>query len=357
MPYSRSTFARLTTVACSALGVLLVMSLAGTADSIRLVPGATVKSVGGQVNGQIVSETALEVRIKAAGGAEQAIPVDQIDSVAYDGLPPSFLLAESRINAGSLQEAAELYGKAAGEASGKAFIERAAQFGRADALTELALVDPSKAADATNALDAFVKAHGNSRQLARALTDLIRVHLSVNNTDKAEAALGMLQTRVPWAAGRAAVLNARIQARKGDHESALSALEALVNEAPKGSAQAREARLAKAESLTALRRFPEAEQAVLDVIAEAPPDDDAIQSEAHNTLGDCLSAAGRPKDALIAYLKTDVLFSSARDQHARALARVAALWRELKQDGRANEVQDRLRQLYPQSPYARAGSN
>ena len=41
-------------------------------------------------------------------------------------------------------------------------------------------------------------------------------------------------------------------------------------------------------------------------------------ASAYNTLGDCLRAAGRPKDALIAYLHTDVLFAKDKEQHPRA---------------------------------------
>ncbi|GIW89507.1 MAG: hypothetical protein KatS3mg108_3831 [Isosphaeraceae bacterium] len=336
---------------------LLVVGLAvvGRADVVRLITGSTVKVSGGQISGTIVSESPLEVRIKPAVGPEQTIPVDQIDQVTYDGVPPSFALAESRLGAGNLQEAAELFGKAAAEAKGKANLERAAQYGRAAALAELGLVDSARAGEAIKALEEFVRTQPNARQLGSALLTLARLSLAQGDTERAAAVLADLKARVPWAAGRAAVLEARVMARKGDHEGSIAALDALVAAAPAGSAQAREAILAKAESLVATRRFAEAEAVVQRVIAESDPEDDAIQAEAHNMLGDCLRAAGRPKDALIAYLKTDVLYDGARDQHARALAQIAELWTELKQDARAAEVRARLRQLYPQSPYAKAG--
>jgi hypothetical protein len=54
----------------------------------------------------------------------------------------------------------------------------------------------------------------------------------------------------------------------------------------------------------------------------------------------------------LGYLKTEILKDRVRDQHARALAQIVDLWRTLKQHGRANEVQERLRQQYPQSAYA-----
>ena len=344
-------FAATGTAACAVLGFCLTASLA---DVIRLAPGSTVKATGNQIQGQIASETATEVKIKPTVGAEQTVPVDQIDSVSYDGATPSFTLAESRVNAGLVSEAADLFQKAASEAQGKPLIERAAQFGRAQALTELALIDPSKAADAISALEALSKPGANTRQLGPALLLLIRLQLAQGNTDGAEAALADLTSRVPWAADRVAVLRAKLLSRKGEHAAALSALDGLISSAPKGSVQAREALLAKAESLAATQKFTEAEAVVRQVIEESPPEDDLVQAQAYNTLGDCLRVAGRPKDALLAYLRTDVLYNSAKDEHAKALAKIIELWRELKQDARATEVLERLKSQYPQSPYLRA---
>src|SRR5438067_2480188 len=78
----------------------------------------------------------------------------------------------------------------------------------------------------------------------------------------------------------------------------------LIKSAAAGSVRHREARLAKAESLAGLKKYAEAEADVRDVIKTVPPEDAPAQSAAYNTLGDCLRAAGRPKDALLAYLHT-----------------------------------------------------
>jgi tetratricopeptide (TPR) repeat protein len=150
------------------------------------------------------------------------------------------------------------------------------------------------------------------------------------------------------------VLKARVMARKGEHEAAISALDALVAGAPAKSATARDAKLAKAESLAALAKPEEAEAVILEVITEAPAEDDRFQAVAHNTLGDCRRAAGQYKDALIAFLKTDILYSDAKDEHARALAQISELWQLLKQEPRAVEASERLRELYPRSPYVKS---
>jgi hypothetical protein len=48
------------------------------------------------------------------------------------------------------------------------------------------------------------------------------------------------------------------------------------------------------------------------------------------TLGDCLRAANRPKDALIAYLHTDLLSTKDKEEYPRALDAIADLFRQLK---------------------------
>ena len=89
-----------------------------------------------------------------------------------------------------------------------------------------------------------------------------------------------------------------------------------------------------------------------EVIQGNPPEDAAAQAPAYNTLGDCLRAANRPKDALFAYLHTDLLYSKDKEEHPRALHQIAELYRQLKQDGRADEFAQRLKQEYPRSPWA-----
>ncbi len=336
------------------LSLTVAVTLTAGADVVRLVPDSTVKAPGGQLNGQIKSESPTEVVIKAAVGGEQKVPVDQIDTVTYDNPTPSYTLAESRENAGLLAEAADLFEKAAAEAKDKPLIQRAAQFRRASLLADLAQADPGRTDEAIAALEAFLKAQPSSRQVGPALEGLVRLALQKGDTARAETALTELAARVPSAGDRAAILRARLQGRQGKHAEAIAALDKLAAGAPKGSPRAREALLAKAESQAASKQFPEAEKTVRDVIAQAPPEADAVQALAYNTLGDCLRAAGRPKDALLAYLRVDVLYDRDKEQHARALARVAELWRELKQDARADEVLDRLRQQYPRSPYATA---
>src|SRR5262249_12356937 len=145
----------------------------------------------------------------------------------------------------------------------------------------------------------------------------------------ATAAIGEL-AKLPRGAERAAVLRTKVLAKQGNHEQAIAELDRLISTYPKGSERLRSAQLAKAESLAGMERFSEAEKRVGEIIQANPAEDAMAQAPAYNTLGDCLRAANRPKEALIAYLHTDLLYSKDKEQHPRALREIAALFRQLK---------------------------
>jgi tetratricopeptide (TPR) repeat protein len=338
------------------LAVLVALTAAVRADEVVLIPGSTVKVPGGRsVRGTIQSESPGEVRIKPAVGPEQAIPVDQIASVGYDNQPQNLTLAQLRESAGNLPEAADLYQKAIADAATKPMMAQEAQFGRARVLAQIAQGGDAKALDeALATLDAFAKAYPASRQIGPALETLARLNLQKGDFGGADQYLTQLETKVPWASDRAAVLKAKVLGRRGQYDQAVSALDRMLAGAREGSPKWREATLAKAEALAGLRQYDTASAAARAVITSAEPEDAETQALAYNTLGDCLRAAGKPKDALLAYLHTDILYPKDKEQHARALAQIAQLWRTLKQDNRADEVLDRLKQEYPQSPYLSA---
>ncbi len=334
---------------CAGFGLVLQAA----ADDVLLIPGTTVKqATGGRVKGTVQSETPGEIVLKL-GANNITVPIDQVVSVSYTGQPASMALAESNENGGQLDKALELYKKAATEASGKPFIEQAAKFKQTDVATDLALADPAKAADAVALLDAFVKAYPSTRHSTAAFENLARLQLQKGDYASVEKTLAAME-KLPRSGDRAAVLRAKISAKKGDYARAVTELDKLIKASPDGSPRQREAKLAKAESLAGLKKFTEAEADLRAAIKSLDAEDVVAQSAAYNTLGDCLRAAGRPKDALLAYLHTDLLYSKDREQHPRALAGIVQLWRELKRDDRADEVQQRLKQDYPQSPWTNA---
>jgi tetratricopeptide (TPR) repeat protein len=338
------------------LGLILVLALAAAssrADDLTLVPGAATKVPGNRISGVIQSETPEAVTIKPATGEARVVPVDQIESITYAGQPASLPLAETREAAGNVTEAVEQFDNAAKQAAGKPLIQQAAQFGAARALATQAESEPSVTPRALERLDAFLKSAPTSRFKAPALELTARLALASNDLPRATQALDQLAT-IPWAAPRAALLKARLLSQQGQHDAALAAIDKVVADLPADSPRLFEARLARSEALAASGKFAESEAAARQVIADAPPEAADIQAPAYNTLGDCLRAAKKPKDALFAYLHTDILYDANKPQHAVALAKIAETWRALDQTTRADEALARLQKLYPNSPAARA---
>ena len=353
---------RLTIPARSLIAVKLMAALVvigwsswARADDVNLVPGTTFKqAIGGRVKGQVQSESPSEV-VVMLGASTTSVPTDQIQSIRYDGQSASFPLAEAREAGGQLAEAAELFKKAATESAGKPFPVQAAQFGEAEVLTELAMTEPDRVKEAKDKLNRFLTAYPNSRHLASARACQARLLLHAGDYTGAEAAIADL-AKLPRGAERAAVLRTRALGKQGKHAEAITQLDKLIASAPKGSERLRAAQLAKAENLAAMKQFKEAESLLREVILGNPPEDAAAQAPAYNTLGDCLRAANRPKDALFAYLHTDLLYSKSKEEHPRALHHIVELYRLLKQDGHADEVAQRLKQEYPRSSWASARS-
>ena len=332
-----------------ALGFLAV-SVGARADEVVLILGATVKqAIGGRVRGQIQSESPSEVVVQV-GAASVAVPVEQIASVRYDGQSATFQMADSRASNGSLAEAAELFHKAVGESADKPLPLRAALAREALTLADLAMIEPERSKEALDKLKAFVQKYPNSRQVTLARDALVRLELHEGDFTAAAAAIAEI-AKLPQAAERAAVLKTKLLAKQGKYTEALTELDRLIAAAPKGSNSRRAALLAKAECMAGLKKFKDAETLARQVILESPPEDAEAQAPAYNTLGDCLKAANRPKDALLAYLHTDLLYSKDKEEHPRALHEIEALFRALKQDGRADEFAQRLKQEYPKSPW------
>lgn len=339
-------------ILASALLLPMFAIATGVGDVVILTPDATTKgAAGGRVLGTVVSESPTKIEVKL-GATITAIPTNEVASITYDNDPPSLEQAKAKEAANALGEAAELYKKAAADASARKFIAEDAAFGQVRVLSEMALSDPGRITDATTVLETFSRTYKEGRHIGPALEALARLQIAKDNTAGVEQTLAQL-AKLPGGEDRASYFRIKLLTRKGSLDQALAELDKAIAAAPEGSSRRRDAQLGKAETLVKLKKFGEAESLVRSLIKAASAEDVNAQALAYNTLGDCLRAAGRPKDALYAYLHTDLLFSKDKEEHAKALAQIAQLWRDpqLNRPDRAEEVSERLKQEYPRSRY------
>jgi len=96
----------------------------------------------------------------------------------------------------------------------------------------------------------------------------------------------------------------------------------------------------------------EAIKSVEAIIAKADPENVELHARAYNILGNAYRRAGKKKEALLAFLHVDLLYSKFPDQHAEALANLATLWAEVDKADRAAQARGVLKEKYPDSVWA-----
>ena len=87
------------------------------------------------------------------------------------------------------------------------------------------------------------------------------------------------------------------------------------------------------------------------MVDEGDSTDAELYSELFNALGGIFRAAGNNDEAILAFLKTDLLYASEPDAHAEALYNLSQLWTLIGENQRATETKSRLSKLYPTSPW------
>ncbi len=121
---------------------------------------------------------------------------------------------------------------------------------------------------------------------------------------------------------------------------------------PQADSQKLAAVLGKASALAGAGKSDEAIKSVEEVIAKADPENQELHARAYNVLGNCYLAAGKKKDALIAFLHVDLLYARFPEQHAEALAHLATLWTDVDKADRAAQAKNLLKEKYPTSAWA-----
>jgi tetratricopeptide (TPR) repeat protein len=156
---------------------------------------------------------------------------------------------------------------------------------------------------------------------------------------------------------RANVLKGRAVQILGNHQAAIELFDAALAADGMGRSaqtQTQLARVGKAVSLTELGQLDAAIKLLKEVIDKAEEGDREVFARAYNALGGCYRKKNAPKDALLEYLKVDLLFNTVPDAHAEALYNLAQLWNDVQHPQRAREAADKLKERYATSRWNKA---
>jgi tetratricopeptide (TPR) repeat protein len=112
------------------------------------------------------------------------------------------------------------------------------------------------------------------------------------------------------------------------------------------------ATVGKAVCLAATGKPQEAIKLLEEIIAKQDPSDAKLFARVYNALGMSHMKLGKTKEAILAFLHTEVLYSGDPDTAAEAQYYLAKLWDEVHNPDRANRARATLRSSYGGSRWA-----
>jgi tetratricopeptide (TPR) repeat protein len=319
-------------------------------DRVRLLRGADT--------GEVSDMSPLEVTLNKGTSGSRTVAVNEIKSITFDGEPAE--LAQARVNAanGNYEKALELLAEIDRRSLRRDVVKQDVEFYKAFCAGKLALAGTGEITNAGRQLNSFVRSYPKNYHCLAAIELMGDLLMADERFEQAQKQYAELE-KAPWTdyKMRARVATGRTLQAQGNHAGAIEQFDAalaLPGEGPDAESQRLSATLAKAVSQADMGAVDEAVSRIEKVIQDADPEQKELHARAYNALGKCYEKAGKPKDALLAFLHVDVLYNSVPDAHAEALAHLVPLWQAIGQEERAREARDLLQERYAGSRAAKA---
>jgi tetratricopeptide (TPR) repeat protein len=329
---------------------LLTFAFATFAIVVRSPGQDRVRTPSGTVVGEVVETSPTEVSVSKGSTGTETVPVNEIRSITFKSEPNE--LTQARVNAknGGFRNALDRLEDIDISKLDRDFIRQEVEFYRAYCAAQLALLGTGKVKDVGPQMLRFRNAHPNSYHYYQARETLGDLFVAANKLANAEKEYAALE-KAPWPGyqARGKLLIGRALQGQGKHPEAIQKFDAVLATArpgKDGKAARLAATLGKAISASKTGQLDQGVTMIQDVIRDADPEDSELHAIAYNALGQCYEQADKPKEALLAFLHVDVLYSSIPAAHAEALEHLAALWTSFGQNGRAREARGLLRDQY-----------
>ena len=306
------------------------------------------------VTGKIIERTKDKVVIEVRG-ANQSFDTHQIARVIFDGEPPQLTRAKDNIVLGQLDDAIAEFQKIPVAGFKSEDIKQDHQFYKGYLLALNALRGKGDAAAASKLLFDWAKLNKTSHLYYRALESLGELAMATGTPDKAVSFFGQLaassfpelKVKGSYLTGKALLANKQIPEARSKFDTVdkaqLSDKESLKFKKLAGLS------LARCDASDG--KSPQAVAALEKMVDEGDSTDAELYSELFNALGGIFRAAGNNEEAILAFLKTDLLYASEPDAHAEALYNLSQLWTLIGENQRATETKSRLSKLYQTSPW------
>lgn len=351
---------KLTNLRVYQLPVLALLALASCAQFATAQGLDRIRDRNGLATGKITKMTALGVTLTKSG-VDTKKPVEEIISITFAGEPEDLTPARRDADAGRYENALEKISKIDRSEVRRTEISQEIDFLTVYCKVQLALSGQGTLDDAKQEASSFLSKNSKSYRVPRAIELLGDVLLASQDYEGARAQFAKLgKAPAPYFKARSAILTGRSWQEEGKHNDALASFDQALQAAIGNTAaetQVLKATLHRAVSQSALGDAEQSTTAVKQIIADAIAKGDTenakLLAQAYNALGDCYLQANEKKEANMAFLAVDLLFSSSATEHAKALYELSRLWEALGKPARARDAQQRLQDNYPSSRWAK----
>jgi tetratricopeptide (TPR) repeat protein len=337
------------------LSLLALFALLCSAARLQAEDVVDRKGTTTPLRGDVKEVSRTEVLLKGRNNQrEYRIPANEIERIRWQGELAQLTQARVEERNGQFDKAIAGY-EAALKASSSENLTTDLEFLIARTTASKALADEENYDEPISRLEKFRESHPSSFHYFESLKLLARLYMAKPDVEKANATMKLL-SEAPWNDFKmeADILRAQVAVAHGQIDAALGPLDNVLSVKPATPAEwsrRYEALLTKASCLQKQNKFQEAIDVLTSILDEAADDDTKTLAETCVRLGDCYQAAGRTREAILAYLRVDLLFPKEKANHAESLYYLSRLF---AQDGKFDKAADasaRLQQAYPHSPW------
>lgn len=327
------------------------------ADAVRvLAPGSDGAPEETTLEGKIESTSADKI-VLAVDGQKRTLAAASVLGTQYDDEPVALAAVRADLELGQYEDAlaklAEI--SAADVRSARAEVAAEIESLRALATGRLALAGSEKLATGGRAVLAFVQkspTHWRHYEAVELLGEILAKTGKPAEAEERFAALEKAASPIVRARGKIArgTLALADAARLADAEKlfadALAELDAADGNAPETNAARVFAQIGAARVLAGQKRFDDAEKTLDAAIAATPRDALATQAAIYVAQGAIRVAAGRPRDAIVSYVRVELLYPSVRERRVEALKALVPLWTQTGRPDRAADVRRTLKERF-----------
>jgi len=308
--------------------------------------------------GKIISMTSTAIGFEPQGGKGPGeIQANEVIRITFDDSPGYLLSAQDAMLHGNYEKALDSLEKdVAGDRRPEVVQEIA--FCRAYSAAQLALSGAEDPNQAGKLMFDFIKNFASSFHYYKACELMGDLCVTVDKFDMANKYFSKL-AEAPWADYkiRAQVALGRSYLAQGNAAVAGKAFDdALSNFAPGDLAEAQRtaARIGKARCMVLTGKNDQALRSLNEVIEQMEDKSPELNAAmAYNALGTALRKAGRPKEAIRAFLHVHLLYSAQPDLDAEAVANLATLFAADHKPNHAAEMRAILADKYANSRWAK----